>query len=32
MSQEYRFKNIHETRNYFLEEIISKINWWVEST
>ena len=21
MSQKYRFKNIHETRNYFLEEI-----------
>ena len=31
MSQEYRLKNIDETRNYFPEKII-KINWWLKST
>ena len=31
ISQEFRLKNIYETRTYFLEEI-SAMNWWVEST
>ena len=30
ISQEFRFENIEEKRNYFLEEI-NKINWWVKS-
>ena len=30
ISQEFRFENIEEKRNYFLEEL-SKINWWVKS-
>ena len=31
ISQEFRWKNIDETRNCFPEEI-GTINWWVEST
>ena len=31
ISQEFKLKNIDETRNYFLEQI-KKMNWWVEST
>ena len=31
ISQEFRLKNIKETRNYFVEEI-SKTNWWIKST
>ena len=30
MSQEFRMKNIDETRSYFFEKI-SKKNWWVGS-
>ena len=28
MNQEFRLKNINETRNYFFEEI--EQNWWAE--
>ena len=31
ISQEFRLKNIDETRNYFLDRIKQK-NWWVQST
>ena len=31
IGEEFRFKNIDETKNYFLEEI-EQMNWWVKST
>ena len=30
LSQEFRLKNVDETKNYFLQE--SKMNWWVKLT
>ena len=31
INQEFRLKNIDQTRNHFIEEI-TKMNWWVRST
>ena len=31
ISQEFRLKNIDETRDYFIEEI-KKMNWWSRRT
>ena len=31
IGEEFRLKNIEETKNYFLEEI-EQMNWWVKST
>ena len=31
IEQEFRLKNIDETRNYFIEEINQTI-WWIERT